>query len=147
MSTLLYGKSKNGELVFDNKKELVEYLLTVEGKSLVIRIERETGVRSAKQNSSLHLYFELLAAELNSSGYTIQKLLSHAVDLEWSAESIKELLWRPIQKALIKKKSTTQLDRVSEIDQVYDHINRYLSEFGIHVVFPSVVHSSELRKN
>jgi hypothetical protein len=139
---IFYSKSKNGELIFDNNKALSDYLKTVDGKSLVVRIERETGVRSDNQNRALHLYFEHLAKELNDAGYNIQKLLSHAVDLDWDKDTVKELLWRPIQVALINKKSTTNLDRVSEIDVIWEHLNRYLGELGIHVPFPS-----EINKN
>ncbi len=134
---IFYFKSKNGELIPDNKKQLSDYLKTVDGKSLIVKIERETGVRSENQNRALHLYFEHLAHELNSAGYNIQKLLSHAVELDWDKDTVKELLWRPIQVALINKKSTTNLDKVSEIDLVWEHINRFLSEKGIHVPFPS----------
>jgi len=48
---LLYAKSKQGTLVFDNQKEARDYLLSVENKPLMVRIDRETGIRSFNQNS------------------------------------------------------------------------------------------------
>lgn len=97
--------------------------------------------RTLSQNSALHLYFRLLADELNAAGYTVQLVLKEKVDLDWTPHSIKELLWRPAQQALFNKTSTTKLDKLMEIDFIYDHLNRHLSEkFFVHVPFP---HSTE----
>jgi len=135
---LFYGKVIKGELVFDNKREVGEFFKTIEGKAVVVRIDRETGVRSEQQNRALHLFCEMSAKELNDAGWTVQLVLKHVVDLDWTKELFKELIWRPIQKALTGKTSTTKLDKVSEIDVTYDHINRYMGEkFHLHVPFPS----------
>jgi len=59
------------------------------------------------------------------------------VDIDWSMTTVKELIWRPIQKARLDKDSTTNLTR-SDIDVVYDTVNRFLaSRFGIAVPFPN----------
>lgn len=59
------------------------------------------------------------------------------MDLDWDKESVKDLLWRPAQKALLKKSSTTELNKLQDIDKVWEHLNRYLGvNFGIHVPFP-----------
>lgn len=85
----------------------------------------------------MHLYFEMMAKELNDAGYSVQLFLKSAIELDWNKDSVKELIWRPVQEALIKKKSTTKLDKVSEIDLIYEHINRHIGQvFGIHVPFP-----------
>lgn len=90
-----------------------------------------------QQQKALHKYFELLAKELNGAGYTVQLFLKHAIDLDFDKSTVKELIWRPLQKALVQKGSTTELDKVSEIDLIYDHLNRHLGEkFGIHVPWP-----------
>ena len=48
------------------------------------------------------------------------------------------MLWKPIQEAVLQKKSTTELKR-KEIDDVYDTINLALGQkFGIHVPFPTI---------
>lgn len=84
------------------------------------------------------MYFRLLAEELNSAGYTVQLVLKEKMDLDWTPDSVKELLWRPAQKAILKKKSTKQLEKQKDIDTVFDHLNRHLSEkFGLSVQFPS----------
>lgn len=93
-------------------------------------------VRTDLQNRSLHLYLENVAKELNESGWTIQKLLEHTIEIQWSKNTAKELLWRPVQKMLLDKESTKLLDKI-EPSEVYDILNRYLSEIcGIHVSWP-----------
>ncbi len=125
-------------LEFDNSKQLSDYLKTVEGKSLIVKIERETGVRSGTQNNAIHKYFEMLSAEFNAAGIDVQLFLKQTVDIDFTPALVKELLWRPVQKALTQKESTTQLDKASDISEVYDHITRHLGEkFEIFVPFPS----------
>jgi hypothetical protein len=93
--------------------------------------------RTLKQNSALHLYFTLLADELNDAGFDMRKTLQ--VDIPWSPLTVKEYLWRPLQEAYLLKKSTTQLDKTKDIDAVYDILNRVIAErTGIHVPFPDV---------
>lgn len=100
--------------------------------------------RTYTQNRALHKYFELLADELNGAGYSVQLFLKQAIDLDWSKNSVKELIWRPVQKAMIKKGSTTDLDKVSDIDLIYEHLNRHLGqEFGLHVPWPHRLESDE----
>ena len=96
--------------------------------------------RTESQNSALHLYLEHVAQELNNAGFPIKATLSHyKVDLDWDARSCKELLWRPIQIALLGKTSTTTLRKQQDIDRVYEHINRFLSSepFCLHIPFPN----------
>lgn len=93
--------------------------------------------RTPTQNNSLHLYFRLLAQELNDAGLDMKKVLKPSVDISWNEDNIKEYIWRPIQNAQLLKKSTKDLT-TKEVDLVYNTINRHLSEkFGIHLPFPS----------
>jgi hypothetical protein len=96
--------------------------------------------RTIDQNSALHLYCAHVAQELNGAGWSIKKALAYyKVDLDWDMMSVKELIWRPIQIALLGKKSTSDLNKSQDITQVYEHINRFLSNppFSIHVPFPN----------
>jgi hypothetical protein len=134
---LFYFTSKNGTLVPDNERLFKIYLEKNNGKKLWADFHRETGVRTDTQNKALHLYFTHLAEELNSAGYTVQLVLKEKIDLDWTPEMIKELLWRPAQIAITGKKSTTTLDKVENITQIYEHLNRHVSEkFGLFVDFP-----------
>jgi hypothetical protein len=94
--------------------------------------------RTIKQNNSLHLYFELLAGALNEAGLDMRAVMKPSVDIPWTAENVKNHLWRPIQKVVLNKESTTELS-TDEISKVYDVLNRHLGEkFGVHEDFPSI---------
>lgn len=99
--------------------------------------------RTEKQNDTLHLYFELIAEALNREGLDVRVVLQviaeKGVDMMWSKELVKELLWRRIQKKYLNKQSTTQLDSIGEITQIYDMLNKFLAqEFFISEPFPSL---------
>lgn len=140
MSTVFYAKSEAGWLKWANVKAIRNYLAQVDGKELVVSIDKETGVRSGPQNSALHVYYEHLATALNEKNLGCKFILGDkTVELDWTPNLIKEMIWRPIQIALTGKTSTTQLDKVSEIDKIYDHLNRLFSNepFMVHVPFPN----------
>src|SRR3990167_10825815 len=85
-----------------------------------------------KQNDALHLYFEMIAQALNREGLDVRVVLQviaeKGVDMMWSKELVKELLWRNIQKKFTGKQSTTQLDSIGEITKIYDMLNKFLAQ-------------------
>lgn len=94
--------------------------------------------RTVQQNKALHLLFTHLATTLNEAGLDMRRTLKHDIDIPWTPNSVKEFLWRPVQNAQLNKDSTTELT-TTEIDQVFDTINKHLGErFGLHVPFPSI---------
>lgn len=98
--------------------------------------------RTIQQNRALHLYFKFLAETLNEAGLDMRVVLKPEVDIPWTATSVKEFLWRPIQTAYLNKHSTTELDKIKEISDITEIINRHLSQkfggFGYEQVeFPS----------
>ena len=99
--------------------------------------------RTEKQNNALHKWFEQVAEELNREGYDVrivlQVIAEKGVDFMWSKELVKEVLWRKVQQKYLGKKSTTELDSVGEITEIYDILNKFLSEtFFVSVPFPSI---------
>lgn len=98
----------------------------------------ENKQRTLRQNSSLHLFFEMLAKELNDAGLSVMKTLRHDAEIPWCATKVKELLWRPVQIAMLDKESTTELE-TDEVTKVYEVVNRHLAQnHGVHVPFPCV---------
>ena len=91
------------------------------------------------QNSSIHLYFKLLAYELNEAGFDVMKTMSHDVPIPWNEHLVKELIWRKVQKAMTDKRSTTKLDtkEVSEIYRVIDNHISNISKGEISIPFPN----------
>lgn len=93
--------------------------------------------RTLQQNAALHLYFQLVADTLNEAGLDMRAVLKPEVEIPWSKNSVKEFMWRPIQRLQLQKKSTTELT-TKDIDIIYDTMNRHLAKHGIHEPFPSI---------
>ena len=95
--------------------------------------------RTIQQNKSLYLYFDLLADALNDAGYEMKHVMEiKEVDVPWTKERVKEVLFKSIMEAMTGKRSTTELDTV-EISKIYDVLDRHTSEkLGIHVEWPSL---------
>lgn len=90
--------------------------------------------RTKKQNNSLHLFCDQLAEELTDNGISLQVFIKDlSVDL--TGENVKSAI-RAIGKAKFGKTSTADLT-TKELQACYEEINRHISQWGIHVPFPS----------
>ena len=86
----------------------------------------------------MHLYFTQVAKELNDAGLDIRQTLQNfTMELDWTPENVKEILWRTARKRLLNKHSTTELNKQDDITRVYEAVNRFLAQLGVHVPFPS----------
>ncbi len=100
-------------------------------------------VLNKKQHELINKVFDWGIAKLPEHTKIIEnmrdRLLSKNEDeLSWSMILVKELLWKPIQKAILNKESTTNLKK-DEIDIVYLNLNKLIStKFGISIAFPSI---------
>ena len=94
--------------------------------------------RTSQQNRALHAFYTLLANALNDAGLDQRKVLKPSVSIPWTPEAAKEQLWRPIQKAMYGKESTTELSKIQEIDKIHEVLMRHLGEkFGVeYITFP-----------
>lgn len=100
----------------------------------------EKALRTFKQNKALYAYFQLLADAFNNLGLDVTHVMElfEEVDLPWSKDRVKDLLWWPIQKAMFGTTSTTQLE-TRQVSEVHDVINRHTSEkMGVSLDFPSI---------
>ena len=94
--------------------------------------------RTSQQNKSLHLFFQMLADDLNNAGYTVRKTLKEDFELDWTSTLVKEILFKSIIRAKFNKSKTSELSS-GELQLAYDEINRHLGEkFGIFTPFPSL---------
>lgn len=65
-------------------------------------------------------------------------VLKPEIAIPWTMQSVKDSLWRPIQRALVHKQSTTNITG-KDLNDVFDTLNRHLGErFGLHIPFPSM---------
>ena len=103
-----------------------------------LRLTVKTGKqRTNLQNSSLHKYLQMLADALNDAGYDMKRTLKEEVDIPWTSANAKEFLWRPIQKVLTKKQSSTK-PTTKEYVYIYEVLSRHMvDKFGINVPWPS----------
>lgn len=137
-------------MIINSDKALEEAIKEIarlykENRYLIIDIKKGSQ-RTPPQNRSLHKYCELLSDELNNAGYTIAKILTKPLDISWSKHTVKELLWRTVQKAILDKDSTTKLSR-SEVSQVYDELNNIMAtRYGITVGFPDAHSKQEVKR-
>ena len=79
--------------------------------------------------------FETMADELNDAGMYISKVIR--ADAPWNKDRIKELIWKPLQKMMLDKESTTQLT-TKDIDEVFMVLNKTFGEMGVELQFPSI---------
>lgn len=87
----------------------------------------EEKIRTHKQNAALHVYLTKQADSLNESGLEMAVVLTHQADVPWSKDSAKELLWRPVQRALINKASTTEAG-TADYSRIHQVLTRHLSQ-------------------
>ena len=111
-----------------------------DGQEMVCDISTgEKAIRTAKQNNSIHKYFDLLCTALNDAGWDMKAVLeklSKNAKIPWSPSAIKERLWKPVQQQTYGKKSTAKLD-TDEVSIVYEALNQITGEeLGVSVPFP-----------
>lgn len=96
--------------------------------------------RTKPQNNSIHLWLRLVSQELTKNGHTITTVLNkmkRGVELPVTEAIAKDILWRPVQKAMFNKESSAELTK-QEVDRVFEPINKFLGEqFEIHIPFPA----------
>lgn len=97
------------------QKRLIEFLKEV----------RPRQQRTSPQNRALHKDCAIIAEKLNDAGWDMRKLLK-IVEIPWTTNSVKEWIWKPIQKSMFGKESTTELEKHVEIDKVHDVVMREL---------------------
>jgi len=84
--------------------------------------------RTNQQNKAMHVDFKLICDALNDAGLDQRKVLKPSISIPWTPTAVKEQLWKPIQKALWQKESTTELDKIKEIEHTHDVLLRHLGE-------------------
>ena len=119
------------------RKNLIAEIESMEFGDWGFQVQLKRGQRTTKQNSSLWLYLTQLSDALNEAGLDQRKVLKESVDIEWNKDSAAKYLWKPVQKAITGKVSTTRLDR-KEVGEVYMALSKHIAEkFGLMINWPS----------
>ena len=105
-----------------------------EGKTILYYIKDST--RSDRQNNAMHLWFRQIAEELNDAGCWVRHPFSDKLEIPFTEVLVKEMLYKPIIKAMHGKKSTAKLTP-AQLSEAAEVLIRWLSENKqIYVPFP-----------
>lgn len=83
--------------------------------------------RTEQQNAALHLWFRQIAEQLNDSGYSVMQVMRHDAEIPWTEASVKELLWRPVQRVMLDKESTADCSKL-DYPAIAEVITRHLGQ-------------------
>ena len=89
-------------------------------------------MRTDQQNKAIHKYCEMLAEDLNDAGWTVSGLLEtvdRMGEVPWNQDTVKELIWRRFQTAMVGKSSTTKLEK-PEVDEVYRVVSMNMAKIA-----------------
>jgi len=105
----------------------------------LIELKQVKKTRSNLQNRSLYLFFKHISDELNELGlvfiYTGLKGLQ--MDLRYTPELVKLVIWKTIQKTLFNTNSTKDLDS-KQLNEISEVIIKFFAEKGISLIFPNI---------
>lgn len=121
----------------DDHKELVISLakLLHDNRSYTVEVKEEKQ-RTLSQNAALHVYFDHVAKSLNDAGIEQKNFFKEGCEVPFDSYIVKNYLWKPVQKAMTQKESTTE-PNTAEYVRIYEVLNRKLAEHGIYVPWPS----------
>lgn len=83
--------------------------------------------RTPQQNKALHVWLKMKADQCRDAGVGPKMAFANTIELEMTPEIMKEI-WRAVQKAMYRKKSTTELAKHMEIDDITEHLNRFFAD-------------------
>lgn len=94
--------------------------------------------RSLKQNASAHMWFTHISNTLNDSGLEMQVVLAKRASIFWTPESVKEVLFKGVMKAMYPgKKSTTELS-TKEFSKVSEALQMMMArDYEVSIDIPS----------
>ena len=125
-------------MITNNKLKAIAKINEIVDSGNWVDIKPHKSTRTNKQNSALDLFFKQMAALLNDHGMYFNYsgvLTGQTIEIPWTMELFKEMLWKPLQKALLGVTSTTRL-KTSDIDVIFEVINKHFGDKGIEITFP-----------
>lgn len=126
----IYGKIENGDIKLANSQVKIEWLEKNRNYKgdLVCKISKTTIERTSDQNSAMHLWFTKKSEQCREAGITRQQILSKTIELEVNEHFMKDI-FRDVQEAMFKNgKSTKNLEKIGQIDEIVEHLNRFFAE-------------------
>lgn len=110
-----------------------------QGNERIYQIEHPT--LTIRQNRAIHAFLGHLARLYNDHDITVaavSEVLQSRVSVEWTGDMAKEAIWRPLQKAITGKRSSTKID-TAQVSTIVGAVQRMSADhlgvsvpFGIH---------------
>jgi hypothetical protein len=108
-------------------------------KGFIVDVIKIENTRTNQQNRALHKYFTLVAESLVEIGYDftyVNILTGEMINIPFSADLVKNYIWRPLQEKIFEIESTRQLT-TPMIDVILTALSNWLSDKGLEVNFPN----------
>lgn len=84
--------------------------------------------RTCQQNKALHVWLDQVAKTLNTAGLDMRTVLeAKSVDVLWTSASVKEVLWRPVFKAMTTEESSIDAS-TKDYHSVCEVLTRHLGQ-------------------
>lgn len=93
----------------------------------ILNGEKKDDTRTSSQNNSLYLFFKQISDQCIEKGIDMREIILDHIPIECTPYNIK-WMWKKLQYALFKTKSTTELKNNGQIDLIYDHFVKIISE-------------------
>jgi len=145
MRVLGDDKYMGNSWVIDNKdkaeffKNFIDDQLN-QGVTMVYTLS--VGSRTQRQNNALHLWFRQIATLFNDSGQELTHPLVPTMDIPWTENIVKEVLYKLVIKKMYDKGSTTGLS-AKQLSEAAETLSRWLAqECGIYAPFPQTLKDS-----
>ena len=136
----------NVKIHLNSKKRLDEAISNLNDLELngayEVNIKKLPQTRTEQQRKAIQVYCRELARSWRDAGLSVEYVLSKTLDTEWSEALVKEAIFKKASIMQFNKKSTTDLEP-KEVTVVYDLVNRFAGQFGIHVPFPNKEDTNE----
>ncbi len=113
--------------------EIIRNKFKFDFKSRILDIKNVKETRSSQQNASIHLWLGWIAKQCVEEGITLKMILEKRLEIMPTGILLKESLWKFTQKKMFNKKSTTQLNKTGEINDIIDVLTLHFSELGVEV--------------
>ncbi len=122
----------------NNLQKATDEITLIINKGKYVKIEQVKQTRSTLQNSALHLFFTILANQLNENGidFIFENVIYGKIEMKFTPEIVKNFIWRPIQKTLFNIDSTTKINTL-QINEILDVITLHFGNSGIPISFPN----------
>jgi len=118
---------RNGKLIPYAEEDREKVDKFADGAVYVVDI-KNTDIRTLTQNRSIHLWCTQIAKTLNDNNMNISGTIKS--DVAWSMTTVKEIIFKPIVKALYNKDSTTKLDK-KDFEKIIDNIILIFANKGV----------------